>query len=104
MVMTTRPLLILFAALPLFGQRETTFETRPALIVENNKLELVIMSNGGAFTSLTLKDDPTKTDPMWNPARMARERNRQGRFDDSVGHFVCVDGFGPTSPEERAAG
>ena len=35
---------------------------------------------------------------------MARERNRQGRFDDSVGHFVCVDGFGPTSPEERAAG
>ena len=35
---------------------------------------------------------------------MARERNRQGRFDDSVGHFVCVDGFGPTSPEERAVG
>lgn len=63
MVMTTRPLLILFAAPPLLGQRETTFETRPALIVENNKLELVIMSNGGAFTSLTLKDDPPKRTP-----------------------------------------
>jgi hypothetical protein len=35
---------------------------------------------------------------------MAREHGERGRFGDSVGHFVCVDGFGPVSKEEQAAG
>ena len=104
MVMTMRHSLFLLAALPLFAQRDTVFETRPALVVENNKVALVMLRNGGAFTSLTLKDDEAKTDPLWNPLRMAREKGRPQRFGDSVGHFVCVDGFGPTSNEERAAG
>lgn len=95
---------LLLAALPLLAQRDTIFETRPGLIIENNKLELVMLKNGGAFASFTLKADASKTDPLWNPARMAREHNRTPRFGDSVGHFVCVDGFGPTSNEERAAG
>ena len=36
--------------------------------------------------------------------RMARELGRPVKFDGGAGLFVCVDGFGPTSPEERAAG
>jgi hypothetical protein len=35
---------------------------------------------------------------------MARQAGRQASFGDSLGHFVCVDGFGPSSPEERKAG
>jgi hypothetical protein len=36
--------------------------------------------------------------------RMAREQGRPVKFDGGAGLFVCVDGFGPSSPEERAAG
>ncbi len=41
--------------------------------------------------------------PLWNPARMARESG-QRPGSGALGHFVCVDGFGPVSEEERAAG
>ncbi len=104
--MLKRFVLTLAALATASAQRHTTFEGRPALILANDKLDLVILSTGGAFASLTLKSDPAKTDPMWNPTRMARERDRdmRGGGGDSVGHFVCVDGFGPTSQEERAAG
>ena len=39
------------------------------------------------MTQLLMRDDPEKLNPL------------QG-----LGHFVCVDGFGPVSKEERAAG
>jgi len=42
--------------------------------------------------------------PLWNPAMLAREKNQPPRFGNSLGHFVCVDGFGGVSKEERAAG
>jgi hypothetical protein len=35
---------------------------------------------------------------------MLRELGQAPRPSGGTGHFVCVDGFGPTSPEERAAG
>jgi hypothetical protein len=35
---------------------------------------------------------------------MAREVGKPSQFGASFGHFVCVDGFGPTSQEERSAG
>lgn len=85
-------------------QRMTKFEDRDGYVVENDKLELVILSTGGAFASLTLKDDTAKMNPMWNPVKMAREAGLPSRFGASIGHFVCVDGFGPTSKEEAAAG
>ncbi|MEZ5403653.1 MAG: hypothetical protein R2729_28490 [Bryobacteraceae bacterium] len=97
-------LLTLMSGGLLLAQREATFEERPATIVENDKLELTVLNRGGAFASLVLKSDPAKMSPMWNPIQAARERNEQRRFGDSVGHFVCVDGFGPTSKEEQAAG
>ena len=44
-------------------------------------------SLGGTFAQIFIKDDPDQVNPL------------QG-----LGHFVCVDGFGPVSSEERAAG
>jgi len=35
---------------------------------------------------------------------MAREAGQRTGSGSTMGHFVCVDGFGPVSPEERAAG
>jgi len=87
-----------------FAQRAATFESRPATALENEKIELLTLNNGGAFVSLTLKDDAEKVNPMWNPVALARMTNGPSRFGDSLGHFLCVDGFGPTSKEERAAG
>lgn len=87
-----------------FAQRATTFETRSATALENEKIELLTLNNGGAFVSLILKDDAEKMNPMWNPVALARMTKGSARFGDSLGHFLCVDGFGPTSKEEQAAG
>ena len=98
-----RSLLFAFPLLAL-AQRATEFETRPATAFENDKIELLVLNRGGAFASLLLKDDSSKMNPMWNPALLARNAGRPSRFGDSFGHFLCVDGFGPTSKEEAAAG
>ena len=60
---------------------------RPSRVIANDKLALTVRSLGGAFSQIVLKDDPAQVNPF------------QG-----LGHFVCVDGFGPVSAEERAAG
>ncbi|MGH9722469.1 MAG: hypothetical protein ACRD8O_19835, partial [Bryobacteraceae bacterium] len=83
--------------------KPVTFEERPALLLANDKIELTVFTTGGALTSIVLRDDTEKLNPLWNPLRYARETGRQSR-GFSVGHFVCVDGFGPVSPEERDAG
>lgn len=69
------------------GVREVTFEGRPARILSNDRLSLTIASVGGAMTHLVMNDDPDKLNPL-----------------EGLGHFVCLDGFGPVSKEERAAG
>lgn len=84
--------------------RKTTFEEHPALLLSNDKLELTILPQGSTFANLTLADDPEKLSPLWNPARMARELAQKSTFGAAMGHFVCVDGFGPVSDEEKAAG
>lgn len=61
-------------------------------ILRNDKLELSILNPGGAFAKLLLLADKDQTNPMW-----------QGN-GNYVGHFLCLDGFGPVSPEEQAAG
>jgi hypothetical protein len=99
-----RILALFLLSLTAFAQREATFETRPATALENEKIELLTLNRGGAFVSLLLKDDTEKMNPMWNPVALSRMTNGPSRFGDSLGHFLCVDGFGPTSKEERAAG
>jgi hypothetical protein len=83
---------------------EITFENQPALLLSNGALELTVLPQGSTFASVVLPDDPEKISPLWNPLRLAREAGQKNLFDSALGHFVCVDGFGPPSPEEKAAG
>ena len=69
------------------AQQEVTFDGKPARVIENDKLALTILSAGGSMVQLVRKDDPAKLNPL-----------------DGLGHFLCVDGFGGVSSEERAAG
>src|SRR5689334_8957646 len=82
--------------------KSASFEEIPALLMSNDKLELTVLTNGGALANLVLRDDPEKLSPFWNPMRYARETGRK-HTGYSMGHFVCVDGFGPVSPEEKQA-
>ncbi len=81
-----------------------TFEGYPAVTLSNGKLELSVTLKGSTLANLVLLDDREKLSPLWNPMRMARELGQQPRFDGGAGHFVCVDGFGAMSAEEKAAG
>jgi hypothetical protein len=96
---------LFFLFLPVVhAQRETEFEQRKALVFENDKIELTMLAEGGAFVSLVLKDDADRMNPMWNPAGWARRQGQTPRGGTGAGHFLCVDGFGPSSREERQAG
>ncbi len=108
-----RSLALLFAGLAFSAAAQSpsgeilvrsTLEGIPALVLSNDKLELTILTQGGAFANLALRDDPEKLSPYWNPRRMAREAGRRPPTGFEAGHFVCVDGFGPVSEQERAAG
>ena len=90
--------------IPNGAAQSTTFEDNPAVALSNDKLDLTLMLKGSTLASIVLKDDPEKLSPLWNPMRMARELGRQPHFDGGAGVFVCVDGFGPVSAEEKAAG
>ena len=84
--------------------RQDDFQGRPSLVVSNDLIELTILHTSGAFASLVLKDDADKINPMWDHIRMARELNRPMWGLTYVGHFICVDGFGPPSDDEERAG
>jgi hypothetical protein len=84
--------------------KQTEFEGGPALLLSNDKIELTMLTTGGAFVNLVLRADPAKLSPLWNPVRLAREAGKPSRGGSSRGHFVCVDGFGPVSEQEKAAG
>lgn len=84
--------------------QNATFEGYPAVTLSNDKLELKLMVQGSTLASIVLHDDPEHLNPMWNPMRMTRELGQTPHFDGGAGLFVCVDGFGPVSAEEHAAG
>ena len=98
------PFLLVCLSFAAFAQRQTIFEGRAGVEMSNDKLALVILTKGGALASVVLRDDPGRLNPMWNPLRMARDSGTLRRRGVGSGHFVCVDGFGPTSPEELSAG
>ena len=81
-----------------------SYRGRGAVRISNDRIELVILKTGGSFPSITLADDPERTNPMWDSFRADREQGRAERATGAVGHFVCVDGFGQPSGEERKAG
>lgn len=80
-------LLLLCVASALSMQDEVTLDGRAARVISNDKLALTVRSVGGAMVQLFMRDDTDKLNPL-----------------EGLGHFVCVDGFGPVSAEERAAG
>ncbi|MEO6803870.1 MAG: hypothetical protein ABI197_11585 [Granulicella sp.] len=79
--------------------QETTFTGQPATLLSNDKLQVTVMTQGGAIASVVLANDPQKRNPMWSGGSA-----RPGTFTGILGHFVAVDGFGQPSAEERAAG
>lgn len=84
-------------------QAALTYEGRPAIRLANNRLDLTLLRQGAILNVLTLHDDPARVNPLWEPARLAREAGKPNTFL-GTGHFACVDGFGPGSSEEQAAG
>jgi hypothetical protein len=98
----------LFAILPLtvlLLAEAGDFDGRPAVILRNDKLELTILIRGAMLANLLLRDDPEKLSPYWNMDRAQRATGSPiARPGGAVGHFLCLDGFGAPSEEERAAG
>ncbi|HEY7210964.1 MAG TPA: hypothetical protein VH477_11880 [Bryobacteraceae bacterium] len=102
--MPSSKIFALCAFASIVAAQNTTYEGYPAVTLSNDKLALTLMLKGSTLSSIVLKDDPEKLNPLWNPMRMAGELGRPVHFDGGAGLFVCVDGFGPASPEEKAAG
>jgi hypothetical protein len=84
--------------------QQITFAGQPAEVLSNDKVALTVTTLGATLASIVLSDDPAKLNPLWDPVRIAHEQGREVAFNGSAGHFVCVDGFGPASADERAAG
>ncbi len=96
--------LSLCLTLTALAQDKVVFEERPGILLSNDKMSLTILPEGGAMVQVALADDPEKNNPLWNPIRVAREAGQSRPANFYRGHFVCVDGFGPVSPAEQAAG
>src|SRR6266849_6807096 len=80
--------------------KNSSFEEVPALLLSNDKIELTVLTNGGALANLILRDDPEKLSPFWNPKRFAREAGRK-HSGYALGHFVCVDALAPFRPKKK---
>ncbi len=104
MMQMKSPLAAFFFFAQIFYSQNTTFEGLPAIPLGNDKLEIKVLPQGSAIASVVLRDDPEKLSPLWNPMRMTRELGQNPVFNGGTGHFLCLDGFGPVSPEEKAAG
>ena len=85
-------------------QKTTVFEELPALVLSNDKVELTVITEGGAMGQIVLAADKEKINPIWNPYWIARQAGLQRPAGFFRGHFACLDGFGPVSNEERDAG
>jgi hypothetical protein len=92
---------ITFTAL---AQQKAVFEDLPALVMANDKVSLTVITEGGAMAQILLADDKEKINPIWNPYWIARQAGLSRPTSFFRGHFACLDGFGPSSAEERAAG
>jgi hypothetical protein len=97
--------LLLAFALTAFAQTKTTWEEMPGYTLSNGTLDVTVLTTGGTIASVVLTADKEKLNPLWDPIRFAKESGRPlRRAGAGVGHFLCVDGFGPVSKEEQAAG
>jgi hypothetical protein len=86
------------------AQDRIVFENQPAVRLSNDKVELTVLPEGGAMVQMVLVGERETGSPLWNPMRLARDAGLNPPAGFSRGHFICVDGFGPASPAEQAAG
>jgi hypothetical protein len=82
----------------------TTFEAYPSIVLSNDKLECTVLTVGATIASVVLQTDRSQLNPLWNPKVVAAQPPSEFGNSPGFGHFVCVDGFGPASLEEHAAG
>jgi hypothetical protein len=85
-----------FALLAVSSLCAQDFEGRPALRLANDRIEVLILPTGATIASVVRLDDTAKLNPLWNPGTT--------RAGAGLGHFLCLDGFGQPSEQERAAG
>ena len=86
------------------AMKEGTVYNRPVRFLANDKLELAVATQGGSMLRLLIQGDSQGLSPYGNPEMMPQVPDNRKFQGPMVGHFVCVDGFGSPSPEERAAG
>ena len=73
--------IVVACAISALAQTPTVLDGRPALTIANDKLTLGVRTEGGAMVRMVLNDDPLGVNAL----------------HPGLGHFVCVDGFGPVS-------
>ncbi len=95
---------------------EVTFRGRRAVSIENELLRITVLVEGGHVAEIL--DKPSGLNPLWippwpsiepsayDPARHAAYgTGPESRLLAGImGHNLCLDLFGPPSPEEAAAG
>jgi len=84
--------------------KDATVYNRPVLLLGNDKLEVAIVKQGGSMLRIQIQGDPEGISPFGNPELVPSVPDNRKLNGPMVGHFVCVDGFGPASKEEAAAG
>ena len=98
-------LLAICAVTALLLAESADFDGRPSILLRNDKIELTILTRGATLANLVLRDDPEKLSPYWNMDRAQRAAgSKPATPAGALGHFLCLDGFGAPSEEERAAG
>jgi hypothetical protein len=84
--------------------KEGTVYNRLVYFVANDKLEVAVVKQGGSMLRILIQGDSVGLSPFGNPEMVPQVPENRKLQGPMVGHFVCVDGFGSPSSEERAAG
>jgi len=84
--------------------KEDVVYNKPVYLVSNDKLEVAVVKQGGSMLRIRIQGDAQGLSPFGNPEMVPQVPDRRKLQGPMVGHFVCVDGFGSPSAEERAAG
>src|SRR5437763_923500 len=95
---------------------EIHYRGRRAHTIENDMLRVTVLVEGGHIAEITHK--PSGVNPLWTPpwhsiapstSSLARQPEYGADSESKLlagimGHNLCIDLFGPPSPEEAAAG
>jgi hypothetical protein len=95
---------------------ETLFHNRRAVVIENERVRLTVLKNGGHIAEFYSKS--AGVNPLWKPQWPSIEPSTYNQaqhpeygcdpesrvLSGMMGHFLCMDMFGGPSPEEAAAG